>query len=468
MGPGWRLLLVCACAALPAMAAAEENSDLDLIPDAIQAAPVIEQPKGGASEPAGRLFVEDAFTRPWYRSDLPVPPPPSSNPNLQNRTSLDAALQWDLADSLSASLSNRFNLVEQDNIAMPGHQMLRNDFREGFLTWEPLTRSYVEAGRINVRNGVALGFNPTDFFKSRTLVDQASLDPSVIRQDRLGTAMLRGQRIWDSGAASFVFAPELSSPTPIAITTPAGIRPRFDRTNGTDRTLFILSTEIADLSPQVLVYHEADRTKFGANLSRPIGQSVIAYAEWAGGNQPTVIADALAYGRRTGTLPANAFDPLPGTNALAFRNDLAVGASWTSSAKVTINAEYHYHQAGLSGADWRNWFATGTAARGNPLVTGELWYIRAFASDQQEPLTRQQVFLRADWTDALISHLELSAFAFVNLYDGSTLAQIAATYDISDHWSFGAYVAADLGSPRSERGSLAQAGSAIVQVVRYF
>ena len=61
-----------------------------------------------------------------------------------------------------------------------------------------------------------------------------------------------------------------------------------------------------------------------------------------------------------------------------------------------------------------------------------------------------------------------TAFSFVNLYDGSTLSQIAANYYLSDRWTLGAYVSANLGSPRSERGSFPQEASAILQLVRYF
>jgi hypothetical protein len=57
----------------------------------------------------------------------------------------------------------------------------------------PTRLGHLEVGRINVRNGVALGFNPTDFFKTGSLVDQASLDPTVVRLNRLGTVMTRFQ-----------------------------------------------------------------------------------------------------------------------------------------------------------------------------------------------------------------------------------------------------------------------------------
>jgi len=55
----------------------------------------------------------------------------------------------------------------------------------GYASWEPLDRTYLDLGRINLKSGVALGFNPTDFFKTRAVVEPLSADPSVLREDRL-------------------------------------------------------------------------------------------------------------------------------------------------------------------------------------------------------------------------------------------------------------------------------------------
>src|SRR6201999_1263826 len=98
--------------------------------------------------------------------------------------------------SLTLTLSDRLNVFEQDGREALASDTLRNDLREASATWQPVVSYYLEAGRINVRNGAALGFNPTDFFKMRSLVGQASLDPSVLRQNRLGTLMVRAQTIW--------------------------------------------------------------------------------------------------------------------------------------------------------------------------------------------------------------------------------------------------------------------------------
>jgi opacity protein-like surface antigen len=451
-------------------AAAQENKDLERIPEIVPAQPPgieASAPKSRTTR-SGRFYVEDALTLTARRGDLVVPAPPPVAPSWQNRTSVDALKQFDLGEGLSATLSDRFNMYLQDDVNFPSRRSIRNDFREGYVTWEPRTRNYVEAGRVNVRNGVALGFNPTDFFKARTLVDQASLDPSVIRQNRLGTVMARGQAIREGGSASLSVAPKLESPAPISTTAQPSLNPSFDRTNGTNRVLLTASYDIGDLNPQALLYNERGRTKFGLNLSHQIGQSVVGYLEWAGGKQPNLIAQAVSYGKLTGTLPPNAPTLPPADSAEKFRNDVAIGASWTSSTKITLNLEYHYHQAGLSNQDWKNWFDIGAANASRQPVTAELWYLRGFAGAQQQPLTRHQAFLRADWPDAFVVHLELTALAFVNLYDGSTLGQLSASYDVSDAWTLRAYISANLGAKRSERGSVPQAASAILQLVRYF
>jgi len=452
------LLVFAVGVATPALA--QENGDLDRIPTAIGNADATPAPQSSAH---GKYYAEDAFALSSSRGNLAValPSPPSSD--WANRTSLDAFDQWTLSERLSFTFSDRFNLTEYKDIVFP-RDAARNDLREAYFTWEPLTQNFLEVGRINLKNGVALGFNPTDFFKTRTAVSQASADPSSLREDRLGTLMVRAQTIWDGGSATFAYAPKVHTPRPLVGAAPNWIDPAFDQTNSADRFLVALNLEIGDLSPQALVYHEGGRTKLGFNISHPVGQSIIAYAEWSGGNEPNLIAQAVAFGKATGTLPS--FAPIlpPTSTGRAFQNDLAVGASWTSIEKVTLNLEYHFHQAGFSGGDWRNWFDIGAS---NPASAPELWYVRGYASAEQQPMSRHQAFLRADWQDAFVTDLNLSCISFVNLTDGSGMMQFAAGYNISDAWSIGAYVGGTFGGKRTEWGSLSGSGSAIFQVVRY-
>jgi len=455
-------------------AAASEDDDLALIPSAVRDAPA--KPPTPAPPPAeaardastplrAKLYVEDAFTGWSAPRDIPVPYP-SASPTFdwQNRTSLDVVVEWRPWKRLALRLSDRANVVEQDGLALSSRQTFSNNLREAYVTWEPARNLYLEAGRINVRNGVALGFNPTDFFKTRTLVGQASLDPSVLRQNRLGTLMLRAQQIWNGGSASVAFAPKVADPSPVAQSDPLGVDPRFYATNAAFRLLCTVGFDAADLAPQLFAYAEQYRSKVGLDLTRPIGDAIVAYAEWAGGPEATLAARANAYGVETGTLPAATPILPPASAARRFRNDVAAGASWTIATALTLNLEYHFHESGFAHDDWRQWFDLGGAS---PALAGPLWFVRGYALDQQEPVAQHQAFVRLDWPNALVNHLGLGAFAFVDLLDGSVLAQGSATYFLSDAWTIAAYGTANLGAARTERGSLPQAASGILQVVHY-
>ena len=466
-----RLLLAAMALFWVTASRAGENADLDLIPDVAANSPFGAEaaPFAVSGSSAGKLYVEDAVTAWSLRQHLVVPLPPAAPVAWQNRSSMDGRGEWKLADGLRVTLSDRFNVLAASNVYLPAHQEFRNDLREAFVTWEPSPESYLEIGRLNLRNGAALGYSPTDFFKTRSLVDQASLDPSVIREDRLGTFVIRAQRIFEGGSASIVYAPKLTGRSRVYTGPSPSVDPMFDRTNGDDRFLLTLgAAALENLTPEVLVFHQGAETRAGANLSAGIGEAMVAYGEWAGGCQASLADRAEAYGKRTGTLPAFAPNLLSSGGGKSFRNDLVLGASLTSAAKVTVNIEYQFHQSGFSARDWRNWFEVGQGAQNFVPITGALWYLRAYAADQEEPMTRQQAFVRADWTDAFVRDLELSAFAFVSLTDASVLTQLSVKYFLSDAWTMGLLVAANIGDSRTEHGSLRQVGSGILQMIRYF
>jgi hypothetical protein len=436
-------------------------------PGAANATDLAAAPSGRPNTLRSKVFAENAFSAWSPAVAVPVPYPSSLVMNWQNRTSLDASLAWKARPSLTLTLSDRLNVFEQDGQSFVSANTVRNDLREVSATWEPTKDTYLEAGRINVRDGAALGFNPTDFFKTRTLVGQASLDPSVVRQNRLGTLMVRAQTLWSWGSASVAYAPKVAEPSPVTEINPVGIDPRFDATNAAHRLLTTLNFEVLDLSPQLLAYFELHRSKLGANVTRSIGDSVVAYAEWAGGPEQELIARASAFGQQTGTLPRGAPVLPPASTDDSFRNDVATGFSWTVATAVTFNVEYHFHQGGFTRDAWKNWFYLGSATGAPPPLTGALWFVRGYANDQQEPVAQHQVFVRASWPRAFTPDLELSAFAFVSLLDGSVLSQLAASYYVSDAWTASAFVSGDFGNGSTERGSFPQRANVILQLTRY-
>jgi hypothetical protein len=97
-----------------------------------------------------------------------------------------------------------------------------------------------------------------------------------------------------------------------------------------------------------------------------------------------------------------------------------------------------------------------------------LWFIRDYALDQGEPIAAHSVFLRVSSADTFIPNLEVTGFVDADVADRSGLAQLGADYYLSDHWTFGGLITANLGARRSDFGSLSPAATFLVKVARYF
>jgi hypothetical protein len=444
-----------------------ENDDLDRIPT--PQSPADAEP-AVSRQPNQKVYVENAFTGSTGRSYVLVPVPQSTATTWQERMFVDVRREWRAGPRLMLTFSDRVNVRAAHDLAFPSQQNVINDWREGFVSWEGFDNTYIDAGRINLKSGAALGFNPTDFFKTRAVVEPLSSDPSVLSEDRLGTFMLRAQRIWTGGAMTVAFAPAISHISPIySDTNLPSVGPSFDRTNARARLLVKGSVNLAaDFSPELLVYHEGDRTRIGLNVTRGIGQNVVAYAEWTGGAAPAVINDALAYGRDTRVLPVVAPGIVPDDSGSTLREDLSVGGSFSTKPRLTLNVEYHFHQAGFNKRDWERWFMAGEGTARASLAAGELWFIRSYALDRQDPVTRHSLFARADWVDAAIRHLELTGLVNMDVYDRSSLAQLTADYFASSKWTVGVQASVNVGGASSDFGSLPQRGSLLFKLARYF
>jgi hypothetical protein len=181
-----------------------------------------------------------------------------------------------------------------------------------------------------VKSGVAVGYNPLDFFRSRAVVEPLTADPTVLREDRLGTLMLLGQHVWLGGSITAAFAPGVTRATPIYRSTQLpSFDPMLDRTNAEDRFMVKGSVTLANgLSPEVLIYNAGNRTWVGGDLTVGLGQQIIAYVEWAGGMNTDLIDNALSFGRETGSLPARLPSVIPDNMAVRFQNDAVVGVSY--------------------------------------------------------------------------------------------------------------------------------------------
>ena len=448
-------------------AAVGQDPDLELIPKAAEPADIPEAPRPANTE--GRMYLENAFSVSSLRNDLLVPAPAPLPYDWQERLFLDVRKEYRVADRLNLTLSDRLNFRGENDLGFPNHENVINDLRELYLGWQAADRTYLDAGRINLKSGVALGYNPTDFFRSRAVVEPLSADPTVLREDRLGTLMLRGQQLWEHGSFIAAVAPKIARPSAIyANLNLPSVDPMFDRTNARARFLLQSSVNVtSDFNPEFLLYREGNETRFGTNLAESVGQKGVVYLEWSGGRRASLIDEAVRYGRQTGTLPADAPSVVPESSQMSFQNELSLGVSYTTESRVTFNLEYHLNQSAFTHADWNNWFASGYGRSGKSPLALQLWYLRSYALDQQDPISRHSAFLRADWVDAFIPKLELTGFVNADTCDGSGLLQVTADYYFSDNWTVGAVVMTNFGAERSDFGSLPQAANVLLKVARY-
>jgi hypothetical protein len=346
------------------------------------------------------------------------------------RWSLDLQYDKTLSPGWRLMLFDRLDLDSQDKFQ---HHTTINTLKEAYFSWQQSEDKIVDLGRINVRNGVAIGYNPTDYFRTGALRSVTSIDPISLKKNRQGSVMLRGQKLWDGGSFSALYSPKLDDQPS---TAPFNVN--LGATNHINRWLLTTSKKVSDnFSPQWMIFGETHRApQLGANLTGVLNDATVAFAEWSGGRSRSLRYQAL-----------NTADDY------AFRSRLATGLTYTTSNKISVTLEYDYSGAGLTKQDWN------ALRSGSPLAYGKY---RAHAQDILDPVTRQSVFFYSTWQDAMVSHLDLSAMVRFNLADNSRILWAEGRYHW-DHVDLALQWQLNSGNAGSEFGALSQ--QRIIQVI---
>ena len=377
------------CALLhPNAWAGDDDLSALLVADQMNKAP--EQPSNW------RNFIEAGIGRSVLRSD-------GSNQNAQ-RLSFDLQYDGSFAPGWRALFSDRLdiNWPAQSNA---GHNI--NTLKEAYLSWQMHSDQLLDIGRINVRNGVATGYNPTDFFKQSALRSIVSVDPSSLKENRLGSVMLRGQKLWDGGSVTALFSPKLN-----AQPNNAGFNPDVGATNHENRWLLSFSQKLADgIAPQWLLFKsEKMPLQMGMNLTGLINDATVVFAEWSGGRSPSLLTQALQQ------------QGLPVADDSASRHRGALGLTYTTSYKLSLTGEFEYNGGALDQQRWNQ-------LRQGPLALYGI-YRNALQLTQDAP-TKRAAFAYASWQDALINHLDLSAMSRYDIADASRMWWLEARYHLS-------------------------------------
>jgi hypothetical protein len=416
--------LACLALTLPApaltWAAGDEAAALDLVPNA-EAAP------RKAADRSIRLFGEFAAGRLSQRYGLASED--------ARRASLDFTWDFKPAAQWRGVVSNRLDDVHP---VESGSRSTLNSLREAYLGWQDEAgRLGFEFGRLNVRNGPGYGFNPTDYFRDGASRAVTTADPLALRENRMGTVMLRALRLWDGGNVSLTVAPKLrDAPSLSSFSLDLGA------TNHADRVMLALSAQPSDkVSAQVFAFHERGKgAQLGANATALIGGALVGFAEWSAGKDHDLLSAAL--------------DARP---RVVSRQRSTVGLTYTAPSKLAITAEYEYNGFALNRGQWNQ----ALAAYGIEPLGAYLYTVQ----QRQDIASRKAVLVYASQRDAGIKNLELTALMRVNLEDHSRFAWAEARYhwpkfDVALQWQ------TNLGKAETEFGAVT--GKSLLQLLAAF
>jgi len=378
-------------------------------PLALESAPVEKVESGGGI----RVFLEGSIGSSSRRFGLGTYD--------TRRASLDISYSGRVAPGLRAVFSNRTDNLQP---APAGLDSTVNSLREAYLSWQiEGSDTIVDLGRINARSGPGYGYNPTDFFRDGSLRVLTSADPFALRQNRLGSVMLRGQQIWVDGSLSIAVSPKLTSRP-----STDGWRLDLGSTNNRNRALVTPGTKFSqNLNTQVLLYKEDSLSaSLGANMTVLISDAAVAHLEWTRGTEPDLLSRVL-----------------PAPSRSATRNRFVGGVTYTTLGKTSITAEYQYNGFGLDQTGWAN--LGGTPAAQLAYVGGAL---------RLQELARQQaVLIYVTQKGLFLKDLDMTAYLRFSPGDSSKLAWV----ELRHHWQnfdLAFQLQQTMGSAKSEFGAL--------------
>jgi hypothetical protein len=337
-------------------------------------------------------YLEAAATDTTYASSHPESP--------GGRASFDLRCDGTFAPGWRGVFSDRFD----EFFARGAAAQSINTLKEAYVTYQHDGTFLADLGRINTRQGVALAYNPTDYFKPNATRALISIDPGTLRDERMGTLMSRFQTLWPTGSLTAIFAPRVG-----AAPNDSTLNPDLGATNSQNRWLLILSQRLTpDFQPQLsLSGAEHQSPQAGLNLTHLLSPATVAYLEWSAGRSPGNISRST-YG-----------SPFP--TDTAFHSRSSTGITYTTPYKLSLTLEYQYDTAAPDERDW-------SLLRAGPIPP--YIHYRDYAATQGEPATRQNLFAYAHWDDLAIDRLGLTTFVRFDPYDHSRLHWTEARY----HW----------------------------------
>lgn len=394
--PAFSLRLLPAVAAVLCATVAGAADDPD--PLALESAPVADKPQ---AESPLRLMLEGALGRVEQRG-LPSEIGRRASADLRyNRGSADGRWRFGFSD--------RLDYVRP---VAPGARTTYNSLREAFVGWQTSdAATSVEVGRINLRNGPAFGYNPTDYFRTGALRVVTTADPVALRETRMGTFMARAAQQWGGGSVSLAVAPRLDrTPDDGSFALDDG------STNSRHRALATASFKLSErVSGQALLLaEESESPRLGLSGTALVTDGLVVFGEVSSGRARSVLDQVLA------TPPGNE----------RRYEQASLGFTYALPSKLSLTLEAEYNGGGLRREDWGAVLAAGPVAYGRYL---------SLTQRSQELGPRRAWLVYATQKDLGIKQLDLTALMRWNAVDDSRLAWVELRYrwtqfDLAVQW----------------------------------
>jgi hypothetical protein len=388
------------------------------------------QPESIAETPtaATKLFVEGALGSAAQRYGL--------GSRTVGRASVDFRHSSRLSPSTQSVLSARLDVTDPDDPWIDGPVL---SLREAYVSWQNEAATQVlEVGRINLREGPGYGYNPTDFFRDHALRTITTINPFTLRENRLGSVMLRAQRLWSGGSVALAYSPKLETSR-----STDGFSADLGSTNAHHRGLVSIGNRFSDeLNAQLLLYKEAGApARVGVSVTALVSQAAVTHAEWSYGREADLLSRALMQ-----------------TSGLESRHRLAAGLTYTTATRLSVTAEVQYNGFALDRAGWQ------AITTSNPAV------LPAYMTQSvalQDNAARQAWMLYAVQRDMGLKNLDLTALVKFNRSDSSRLVWLDLRYRL-DKVDLALQAQNNSGTATSEFGSIPIRSSVGVVATFYF
>jgi hypothetical protein len=302
--------------------------------------------------------------------------------------------------------------------------------------------SFYEVGRINTKEGVARGYNPTDYFKGTTSLTLSN-DTKERKDNRLGAFLFSETLFLDTFTLKGIYSPKISLSKHTFLSDTKYIGLHLDETNYHDRaSLYVDYSGFEDVTSSMILHYDEDDLHLGFNLSY-VYSSWIFYVENSLKRAQSDIAKSID------AMSAHPLIRERFSKKKFYIDEVSVGLNYTSDSNIVTTLEYIHNSGGLDSGDWEDWFALG---RQIPVLTRTLGALRGKSSKEESIMSQDSLFVFSRASD-IQTNLDASFLAWVNPYDGSTLSQVGLEYAYDDSVQTNFYLRNYQGDKESEYGS---------------